>query len=176
MRQLIVCLIATNAAAIAAVAAAAPAVAAPVGATVNAPVQVKVVKPLLLTATGRMNFGTIILNGLTANRTIALSTTNVRDCGGGTAQLVCSGATSVPSYNLRGTNNTVVTIIKTASSLTNTTNGTTLLMTLTGPTSIAFSNSSANGVDFTIGGSITLTPTTSEGVYSGIVNVQVDYQ
>ena len=156
--------------------AAAPALAAPVSVTVPLEVRAKVVKPLTFTATGTMNFGTIILNGLTANRTVSISTTNVRDCGGGTPQLICSGATSVPTYNLRGTNNTTVTIIKTASSLTNTTTGTTLLMSLTGPTSIALSNSGSNGVAFTIGGAITLTPTTREGVYSGTVNVQVDYQ
>lgn len=162
--------------AIIAITTAAPALAAPVSVTAPVEVRAKVVKPLTFTATGSMNFGTILLNGLTANRTISLSTTNVRDCGGGTPQLICSGATSVPTYNLRGSNNSTVTIIKTASSLTNSTNGATLLMSLTGPNSITFTNSSASGVNFTIGGSITLTPATSEGVYSGTVNVQVDYQ
>jgi hypothetical protein len=156
--------------------AATPGTAAPVGATVNAPVQVKVVRPLTITSSGALNFGTILLNGLTANRTISLSSANVRDCGGGTPQLVCSGATSVPTYNVRGTNNQTVTVIKSASSLVNTTTGATLLMTPTGPATISFPNSSNNGINFTIGATITLTPTTSEGVYSGTVNVQVDYQ
>ena len=173
MRKLTLTLIAMIAAA---PALAAPAKAAPISVTAPVEVRAKVVKPLTFTATGTMNFGTIILNGLTANRTISVSTANVRDCGGGTPQLICSGATSVPTYNLRGTNNTTVTIIKTASNLTNATTGTTLLMTLTGPTSIAFTNSGSAGVAFTIGGAITLTPTTREGVYSGTVNVQVDYQ
>ena len=159
-----------------AITTAAPAFAAPVSVTAPVEVRAKVVKPLTFTATGTMNFGTIILNGLTANRTISLSTSNIRDCGGGTPQLICSGATSVPTYNLRGTNSTTVTIIKTASSLTNAANGATLLMSLTGPNSITFTSSSANGVNFTIGGSITLTPTTGDGLYSGTVNVQVDYQ
>jgi hypothetical protein len=158
-------------------AAAAPSVAAPVSVTAPVEVRAKVVKPLTFTATGTMNFGTIILNGLTANQTVSLSTANVRNCGGGTPQLICSGATSVPTYNLRGTTNTTVTIIKTASNLTNISGGGgTVPMTLTGPSSITFTNSSANGVNFTIGGSITLTPTTRDGVYSGTVNVQVDYQ
>lgn len=155
---------------------AAPAVAAPVSVTAPIEVRAKVVRPLTFTATGTMNFGTIVLNGLTANRTISLSTTNIRDCGGGTPQLICSGATSVPTYNLRGSNGATVTIIKTASNLTNAANGATLAMSLTGPNSITFNNSSSNGVNFTIGGSITLTPTTGDGVYSGTVNVQVDYQ
>ncbi len=167
MRKLLIAIIAIT--------TAAPALAAPVSVTAPVEVRAKVIKPLTFTATGTMNFGTIILNGLTANRTISLSTSNIRDCGG-TPQLICSGATSVPTYNLRGTNSTTVTIIKTASSLTNAVNGATLLMSLTGPSSITFTNSGANGVNFTIGGSITLTPTTGDGLYSGTVNVQVDYQ
>lgn len=160
-----------------ALAAAAPAVSAPVSVTAPVEVRAKVVKPLTFTATGSMNFGTIILNGLTANQTVSLSTANVRNCGGGTPQLICAGATSVPTYTVRGTTNTTVTIIKTASTLTNASaGGGTLLMALTGPNSITFTNSSANGVSFTIGGSITLTPTTRDGLYSGTVNVQVDYQ
>lgn len=156
---------------------AAPAVAAPVSVTAPVEVRAKVVRPLTFTASGSMNFGTIILNGLTANQSISLSTANVRNCGGGTPQLICSGATSIPTYNLRGTNNTTVTIIKTASNLTNSSaGGGTLLMSLTGPSAITFTNSGSNGVNFTIGGSITLTPTTRDGVYSGTVNVQVDYQ
>ncbi len=154
----------------------APALAAPVSVTTPIEVRAKVVKPLAFTSTGSMNFGTVVLNGLTANRTISISTANVRDCGGGSPQLICSGATSVPTYNLRGTNNATVTIIKNASNLTNATTGATLAMTLSGPSLIAFTNSSANGVDFAIGGAITLTPSTGEGVYSGTVDVQIDYQ
>jgi hypothetical protein len=168
MRKLTLSLIALS--------AAAPAVAAPVSVTAPVEVRATVVKPLTFTATGTMNFGTILLNGLTANRTISISTANVRDCGGGSAQLICSGATSVPTYNVQGTNKMIVSIIKTASSLTNASTGATLAMTLTGPTTVLLTNSGAPGIDFTIGGSITLTPTTGEGVYSGTVNVQVDYQ
>ncbi len=156
--------------------AASSALGAPTDAAVPVPVRASVVKPLILTSTGSLNFGTIVLNGLTANRTISLSTANVRNCGGGSAQLICSGATSVPSYNVRGTNNRVVTITKTASNLINSSNGATLLMTLVGPTSIILPNSGVNGAFFAIGASITLTPTTGEGVYSGTVNVTVDYQ
>ena len=159
-----------------AVCSVAPVSAAPVSATAQAQVRVKIVRPLMLTSTGSLNFGTIVLNGLTGNRTISLSTANVRDCGGGNAELVCSGATSVPTYNVRGTNNQTATIIKTATNLVNAANGATLSMTLIGPATITFTSSSAQGVNFTIGASITLTPATGDGLYSGTVNVQVDYQ
>lgn len=155
---------------------AAPALAAPDSATTLAPVKVTIVRPLMLTSTGSLNFGTIVLNGLTGNRTVLLSTTNVRNCGGGTAELICSGATSVPTYNVRGTNKQTATIIKTATNLVDASNGATLSMTLIGPASVTFTNNSANGVNFTIGASITLTPATGDGLYTGSVNVQVDYQ
>ena len=156
--------------------AAAPALAAPVSVTAPVEVRAKVVRPLMLSSTGSLNFGTIILNGLTASRTVSLTTTNIRNCGGGTAELVCSGATSVPTYTVRGTNNQTVTIIKTATNLVNAANGATLSMTLAGPATITITNSGANGANFTIGASITIAPTTSDGLYSGSVNVQVDYQ
>ena len=159
-----------------AVCCAAPALAAPDSVTAIAQVKATVVRPLMLTSTGSLNFGTIVLNGLTSNRTISLSIANVRDCGGGTAQLICYGATSVPTYNVRGTNNQTATIIKTATNLLNAANGATLSMSLIGPASVTFTNSSSNGVNFTIGASITLTPATGDGLYSGTVNVQVDYQ
>ncbi|MEO7410104.1 MAG: DUF4402 domain-containing protein [Sphingomicrobium sp.] len=168
MRKLLYSLIALS--------AAAPALAAPISVTAPVEVRASVIRPLTFTSTGSMNFGTIILNGLTANRTVSISPANVRDCGGGTAQLICSGATSVPTYNVQGTNKMSVSIIKTASSLTNASTGATLAMTLTGPTNILLTNSGAPGFDFAIGGSITLTPTTGDGLYSGTVNVQVDYQ
>ena len=168
--------IALIAVALLAVVAASPALAAPASVTTPVEVRAKILKPLTMAYTGSLNFGTILLNGLTANRTIALSAANVRDCGAGTTQLVCSGATSVPTYTVRGTNNEVVTIIKTASNLTNAATGASLLMTLSGPTSVTMPNSGNPGASFAIGASITLTPTTGEGVYSGSVNVQVDYQ
>ena len=155
---------------------AAPVSAAPDSATALAQVKVTIVRPLMLTSTGSLNFGTIILNGLTGNRAVSLSTTNIRNCGGGTAELICSGATSVPTYTVRGTNNQTATIIKTATNLVNASTGATLLMTPIGPASITFTNSSSQGVNFTIGASITLTPATGDGLYTGSVNVQVDYQ
>ena len=160
----------------AAVLATTPALAAPVGVTGAPPTATaKIVRPLTLTSTGSLNFGTIVLNGVTANRTVSLSSGNVLTCGG-TAELQCSGATSVPTYNVRGTNNQVVTIIKTASNLTNANDATTLSMTPSGAASVTLTNAGAPGTDFNIGGSIVIGTATTDGVYSGTVNVQVDYQ
>jgi spore coat protein U-like protein len=144
-------------------------------ATSNATVTVHIVKPLAFSSTGSLNFGTIVANGLTANRTVSLSPANVLSCGG-TAELVCSGATSVPTYNVQGTNRNVLSIFKTPTLLTNSSDGSKLTLTPSGPTSVTLTNSGAPGENFTIGGSITLTPSTSAGLYTGVVNVTVDYQ
>jgi len=154
-----------------------PALAAPVGVTGAPPsATARIIRPLSLTSTGSLNFGTIVLNTVTANRTVALSSGNVLDCGAGTGELQCSGATSVPTYNVRGTNNQVVTVVKTATNLTNSTDGTVLSMTPTGVATVTLASSGAPGFDFAIGGTIVIAPATTDGVYSGVVNVQVDYQ
>ncbi len=156
--------------------AATPAFAAPVSSTPVPSASARIIRPLTLTSTGSLNFGTIVLNGVTANRTVSLSSGNVVNCGAGTAELTCSGTTSVPTYNVRGTQGQVVTIIKTASNLTNANDGTTLSMTPLGAASLTLVNSGAPGSDFNIGGSITVGTATTDGVYSGTVDVQVDYQ
>ena len=153
-----------------------PALAAPVGVTGAPPsATARIIRPLSLTSTGSLNFGTIVLNGVTANRTVALSSGNVLTCGG-TTELQCSGTTSVPTYNVRGTNGQVVTVIKTATTLTNSSDSTTLSMTPTGVASVTLTNSGSPGFDFNIGGTIVIGTATTDGVYSGTVNVQVDYQ
>jgi len=164
------------AAAAAAVLAATPAIAAPVGVTGAPPsASARIIRPLTLSATGSLNFGTIVLNGVTANRTVTLSAANVVDCAGGSAELACSGTTSVPTYNVRGTNNQVVTVIKNSSTLTGS-NGGTLTLTPVGQNTVTLTSSGAPGDNFAIGGSITIGAATVDGLYTGTVDVQVDYQ
>lgn len=156
--------------------AATPAAAAPVGATTPATARARVVKPLTLTATGELYFGTIVIPaaGVTGTRTIKVSSANVRDCAGGNAEVTCSDLTTVPTYNVKGTNGMVVNITKTASSLTGS-NGGTLAFTPTGPNTVTLPNSGNAGFDFQIGGDIDIVPATVDGVYTGNINVTVDY-
>lgn len=153
-----------------------PASAAPVGASSPATATAKIVKPLTLTATGVLDFGTILIPaaGVTGTRTIAVSNANVRDCAGGNVEVVCSGTTSVPTYNVVGTNKMVVNVIKTASAL-NGNNGGTLAFRPTGPATVLLPNSGNTGVDFQIGGEIDIVAATVDGTYSGNINVTVDY-
>ena len=153
-----------------------PANAAAVGATTPATATAKIVKPLTLTATGTLDFATILIPaaGVTATRTISLSNGNVRDCAGGSAEVVCSGTTSVPTYTVVGTNTMVVNVIKTASSLAGS-NGGTLAFRPTGPASVTLPNSGNGGTPFNIGGDIDIVPTTVDGTYTGNIDVTVDY-
>lgn len=165
-------------AAVAAVAMlATPAVAAPVGVSGAKPeARAKIVRPLALSATGAVDFATITLNGVTANRVVSLSAAGALDCGGGTTELVCSGTTSIATYNVQGTNNQVVSIIKTPSNLTNANDGSTLVFTPVAANTVTLTNSGAPGTDFGVGGSITIGTGTTDGVYTGEVEVTVDYQ
>ena len=152
--------------------AAAPAVAAPVSVTGAPPsASAKIIKPLTLTATGSLDFGTIVMNGVTANRTVTLNADTSITCA---TELVCAANGTVPTYNVRGTNNQVVNIIKNGSTL-NGSNGGTLTLTPVGQASVTLTSSGAPGNDFAIGGAITIAPTTVDGVYTGTVDVQVDY-
>ena len=152
--------------------AATPAVAAPVPVTGAPPsATARIIKPLTLTSTGALNFGTIVMNGVTANRTVTLNADTSITCA---TELVCDLNGTVPTYNVRGTNNQVVNIIKTASTLTGS-NGGTLTLTPVGQATVTLTSSGAPGDNFDIGGSIVIAPATVDGVYTGTVDVQVDY-
>lgn len=149
-----------------------PAAAAAVAATTPANASARIIRPLTLTASGTLDFGTIVMNGVTANRTVTLNDDTTITCA---TELVCAANGTVPTYNVRGTNNQVVTIIKNTSTLTGS-NGGSLTLTPVGAATVTLTSSGAPGNDFTIGGAITIAAATIDGVYTGTVDVQVDYQ
>lgn len=152
--------------------AATPALAAPVSVSGAPPsASARIIRPLTLTATGSLDFGTIVMNGVTANRTVTLNADATITCA---TELVCAASGTVPTYNVRGTQGQTVNIIKNASSLTGS-NGGSLTLTPVGAASVLLTNSGSPGVDFTIGGAITIGTGTVDGVYTGTVDVQVDY-
>ncbi|MGH6729918.1 MAG: DUF4402 domain-containing protein, partial [Sphingomicrobium sp.] len=154
-----------------------PAVAAPVSASPKAKASAKIVKPLTLTAQRDLDFATIV-NGLAAGGTRVLAVSQAGVLSGCDATVVvCSGTPTSAEYNVTGTNNMTVNIAATASNLTNTTSGgsETLSFTPDAPATVALGNSGAVGVDFTVGGSITIADTTVGGLYVGDIEVTVDY-
>ena len=156
----------------AAVLAATPALAAPVGVTGAPPsASARIVRPLALSATGSLNFGVIIMNGVTANRIVTLNPDTSITCA---TELVCDLNGTVVTYNVRGTQGQTVTINKNPTTLTGS-NGGSVQLTPVGLDDILLPNSGSPGIDFVIGGSIEIAPTTTDGLYTGTVDVTVEY-
>jgi hypothetical protein len=166
-----------NIAAVAALAlTATPAFAAPASPNQNATATARIIKPLTLTWVQDLNLGTILLSGAGAwsGAVVGVSQAGVLSCAN--ANVTCSGAVQQARYNVRGTNNQVVTITAPNVTLTNANDPLqTLLMTVSNPGTVTLTSSGAPGNDFNLGGSITVASTTGDGVYSGTFNVTVDY-
>ncbi len=140
----------------------------------TAAVSANVVKPLVIKWLQDLDFGTITLDpGTWSNTAVTLSRTGARTCG---ANLTCTGATTAAQYNVQGSNNQTVRISAPNVTLVNQDDASnTLTLVTDAPASIVLTSSGVPGVDFAIGGTITLTPTTAAGIYRGTFNVTVDY-
>ena len=152
------------------------AVGAPAGAaTVTAQVTANNVKPLLLTKLQDLDLGTVTIGpGIWSNATVSLSQAGALSCV--SANIVCSGATMVSRYNVQGSNQQTVRISAPNVTMVNQSDATqTLTLVTDAPASIFLTNSGFPGVNFSIGGSVTLNSTTSGGTYVGTFNVTVDY-
>jgi hypothetical protein len=152
-------------------AAAAPARAA----TVVAAVTANNVKPLLLTKLQDLDLGSVTLGpGVWSNATVSLSQAGVLGCAN--ANITCSGATMVSQYNVQGSNQQTVRISAPNVTMVNQSDSTqTLTLVSDAPATLYLTNSGFPGVNFSIGGSVTLNSTTAAGTYVGTFNVTVDY-
>jgi len=150
--------------------------AAPPSTTVVVPVRASVVKPLMLTALQDLDIGTIVLRpGTWSGATVSISQSGVLTCTD--PNLICSGAAQAASYNVAGTNNMTVQVTAPNVTLTNQGDSSkTLQLEPLKPSSVALPNSGNPGVEFAVGGTITLSSTTTDGLYVGTMNVTVDYQ
>ena len=141
-------------------------------ASVKVPVKAKVIKPLVLSARQDLDFGQIIVPQSAGTRIVSISQSGVLTCGAG---LICSGVPRQAIFNVTGSNGQVARISTATSILTNGSGGT-IMFTPSAPASVTFTNSGSGGLNFGVGGSIPLTSSTSDGLYSGTVEVTVDYQ
>lgn len=157
--------------AIGAVFTAAPALAA-TGATTPATVRAQIVKPLSLTTKANLDFGTVLLSSVAAGTTytVTLTSAGALSC---TAGLTCS-TTGIPAtFNVAGSKQQLVHIYTIASNFTNGT--TTLQVTPSAAATLSLTNSGSPGTDFNVGGAFPIDSNTTEGVYTGNLNVTVDY-
>jgi Domain of unknown function (DUF4402) len=144
-------------------------------ATVTASVTATANKPLVVSKVQDMNLGTVTLGpGAWSNATVSISQGGAFSCAN--ANLVCTGVTAVAKYNVQGSNQQTVRISAPNVTLVNQNDPTqTLTLVTDAPASILLTNSGFPGVNFSVGGSVTLSSTTSGGTYVGTMNVTVDY-
>jgi hypothetical protein len=156
----------------AAIAAAAPAHAATQIIQVNA----AVLKPLSLAWIQDLDLGSIVLGpGVWSGAKVGITRDGVFSCP--TLNLTCSGATQVAKYRATGSNNQTVSISAPNVTLVNQADPSqSLQLVVDAPATAQIPNSGVPGADIGIGGSITLSSTTSGGVYVGTFNVTANYQ
>lgn len=144
-------------------------------ATAVAQVTANGVKPLLLTKLTDLDLGSVTLGpGVWSGATISLSQAGALTCAN--ANVTCTGATAVASYNIQGSKQQAVQISAPNVTLVNTSDSTqTLTLVTDAPASIVLANSGFPGSDISIGGSVTINSTTAAGTYVGTFNVTVDY-
>lgn len=136
-------------------------------ATANATIR----KPLIISRVSDMSFGQILLGSGTFTANVAVGRDGTLTC---PAPLTCSGSTAAATYNVSGNKSQQVNIsADTALTLTSV-NGT-LTMAVNAPANVILTNSGSPGTNFGIGGTLTLTDQTPDGVYSGTFNVTANY-
>lgn len=164
-----------------------PATAASASATVSA----KVVKPIQLTGGGTLDLGTIITPSTASYSgtfTVAAASSQTGTfCAAGFS---CTGTPAAAMFNIQGTNKTNIGInipLNISLSLQDYTGGgTTPTMTIATTNSLAANNSTGSytiqlpnsgqpGLDFYIGGALTVTQATVGGSYAGTITITADY-
>ena len=144
-------------------------------ATQSASVTANAVKPLVISKLQDLDFGSVTLGpGTWSNASVSLSQSGAFSCT--SANVVCSGVTTVAQYNVQGSNKQTVRISAPNVTLVNQSDPTkTLTLVTDAPATILLTSSGIPGSNFSIGGSVTLSSTTAAGTYSGTFNVTVDY-
>jgi len=136
----------------------------------------KIYKPLTISKTQDLNFGTIVLAGASfSNETVTVSTTGSVTCGSGSGNLSCGGTPTAATFHLVGSNNANVTVNSPAFSLGGP--GTLSVTPSSTTQTVNLGTSGQNtGINVSLGASITLSSSTADGVYTGTWTVTADYQ
>ena len=148
--------------------------AAAVSPLTQATASARIYKPLQISFVQNLDFGVLVTGSGAWSQVINMDQAGtLTGCG---ANVSCSGATQPAKYHLTGTNNAIVKITSPGFNMTGP--GSSLLaFTPNAPATVDLGASGlATGVDFSIGGSITITSATPDGVYTGNFLVTADYQ
>ena len=145
--------------------------AAQVAATPKATARVNVIKPLTLAVEENLDFGTVVVTG---NSTVSISQAGVGTCGAA-IDVTCDFTGAMAArYRVTGSNNQQVNITAIGSNL-NRVGGGAIAFTPSAPASVTLPNSGSTGTTFNVGGSIALLASLPAGVYTGDIEVTVQY-
>lgn len=160
-------------------------------ATTTATIKASILKPVQLTGGGTLDLGTILtpsLASFTGTFTVAPAASQTGTfCASGFS---CTGSPAAAVFNIQGTNKTNIglniplTVLLTLQNYT--AGGTTPTMTIATTNSVAANNTTGSytmqvpnsgvpGIDFYVGGSLTVTQATVGGSYAGTFTVTADY-
>ena len=142
----------------------------------NATATARVVKPLVLNWVQDLDLGTIVLSGAGAwsGASVGISRGGAFSCAN--SNVTCSGLRQEARYKVFGTNNQSVTVSAPNVTLVNQNDNTkSLQLTVDNPGTLLLGNSGAAGLEFGLGGSISVDSTTTDGTYFGTFNVTVNY-
>lgn len=148
--------------------------AAQVAATTNATATARIYTPLTLTSVRDLDLGTIVLSGTGPyTDTVGIDQAGTFSCG---ANVTCSGTPVTAQYEATGTLDQTLTITVPATlALVNQTQASPdLTLNVDAPATVVLDGSGY--VLFDIGGDISVSDTTPDGVYEGTFDVEADYQ
>jgi Domain of unknown function (DUF4402) len=146
--------------------AATPAAAASSTATTTA----NLVKAVTLSRVRDLDFGRLTFNPFTGTRAITLSRGGVFTCA---IDILCSGTPRTARFNIQGTNKLVALIRVGSTSLSNGTDS--IAFVADAPLLVILAGTGGPGIDFDVGGSITVPGTLIGGTYTGTVTITADY-
>jgi hypothetical protein len=154
----------------------APAAATPVSASANA--KAKIYRPLTITKNSDLDFATIVLSGAAPyTDTVTVSQAGAITCG---THVTCSGTPAAANFTVKGTSNSTAAISLASGTVTlagTNTPSNTLTLTLNAPTTLAIGSAGpTTGASFGVGGSIPVSDTTPDDLYTGTFTVNADYQ
>jgi len=139
--------------------------------TATANATVNIVSPLTLTNNTGLDFGTVV--GPFNGETVRVASDGTRTCGG----LTCSGTTvSAANFTVSGGTASQNLALTVDPSVTLTSGSNSLSVDLTTDLPTGLATDTNGGATFGVGGSLVIPAGTSDGVYSGTFNVQVDYE
>ena len=145
----------------------------------QAKAKARIIKPLVLSWVKDLDLGTIVLSGAGAWSGAVVSVDQNGNFSCTDANVTCSGNNDEAVYHLAGTNQQVVDItVSPTIALANLTDTAApdLVLTVDAPATVTMPNSGTSGQNFGVGGSITVSSTTPDGVYEGEFDVTADYQ